>query len=665
MSRPRFISGVWRGAETLGELLGRCLGDRRGATAMLYGLMLFPLMAFTGVAVDLARAYIVRAQLQQAMDAALLAAIHDVNQATPDPNYTGNITGTAATSPTPSTTRDTTFNAYFRTNFSGDDLGVTHVTYSLTYTAQTLTNPPTLTANASATMPTVFMRVFGQDTVDVATSGTVYASVRGMELVMALDITGSMWDNSLSYPGYGTVHRLEALKYAATELVNIVYGCTTSAGLSDCTINSVNNLFVGLVPFGTAVNINHPLLTSTDLTVQNNNLGLVRPAMNPAVALTTPRTQGSGSVSNYNLYYPYPNDRSAFLVTPSSVSNTTAPFNAEPWSGCVLSRGSGSGTSGLDTTETPPTSSATRFQPFNYPQTPLSLPDGSGNPYFDDSSCTNSSNSRLRTCSSTYTIAYDNPYGRVSSNAYRIALGSWVLSAAGWTNTVSCRSGTYNALCEEMYWGPNRTCPVNAVVPLIRDRRRILQAIANLYDIGNAGGTMTNMGMVWAWRAISPQWRTFWYDGIGAPSDEFSGNWGVWVDQGVTYRLPLDYATGTQPHPNMDKVVIIFTDGDNNVGTTPYTPYGRAFLNSGRPTLTDLNNKMSVICTNMRNQGILIYAVILQDPTGGASATGVSLLQDCVGSDHQDRFFAVTTGDQLQTAFRAIGGQLSRIRLGR
>ncbi len=53
------------------------------------------------------------------------------------------------------------------------------------------------------------------------------------------------------------------------------------------------------------------------------------------------------------------------------------------------------------------------------------------------------------------------------------------------------------------------------------------------------GGTMANLGLAWGWRVLSPEWRGLW----GGDTPE---------------ELPLDYHT-----PNMHKVIILLTDGNN------------------------------------------------------------------------------------------------------
>ncbi|MCB1639791.1 MAG: hypothetical protein KDI15_13190, partial [Thiothrix sp.] len=91
-----------------------------------------------------------------------------------------------------------------------------------------------ITLSASAEVDTSFMGLVGIDTITVSAHAEVTRAVSGLELVLVLDNTGFM---------SGT--KLDNLKIAATDLVNIVFG----------TGDTPDDLYVGLVPFSQAVNI--------------------------------------------------------------------------------------------------------------------------------------------------------------------------------------------------------------------------------------------------------------------------------------------------------------------------------------------------------------------------------------------------------------------------
>ena len=89
-------SASWpsRASARLAALASRFARDRSGAVAMIYGLMLIPMAAMIGLAVDFGRVYSVNSSTQGALDAAALAA---GRAAQVEPNDTINKASAAAT----------------------------------------------------------------------------------------------------------------------------------------------------------------------------------------------------------------------------------------------------------------------------------------------------------------------------------------------------------------------------------------------------------------------------------------------------------------------------------------------------------------------------------------------------------------------------------------
>ena len=200
--------------------------------------------------------------------------------------------------------------------------------------------------------------------------------------------------------------------------------------------------------------------------------------------------------------------------------------------------------------------------------------------------------------------------------------------------------------------GPNLGCGP-AITPLVAEKTTVVAAVDEMLP-WHRGGTMANLGLVWAWRILSPQWRGLW-GGTTPP------------------ELPLDYDT-----PLMDKVVIILTDGENqwydwpgglpgkpDAGTYPdadYTAYGR--LSEGRlgttsnsTATTIINTRMSAACEAMKAEGIIIYTITFQL---GSAATQL-MFQNCATS--LAHYFNSPTNGDLAAAFATIGSQLSNLRL--
>lgn len=192
------------------ELKKRFHTCERGAVAMIVALSVVPLMVAGGLAVDLSRAYLTKARLSHALDAAGLAV------------------GSMRTPSTSASYLESQFNAFFTANYPSTEAGTTH---DLTF----VDNGGIITVTGKATLNTVLMRIVGVDTITVASSAQIEVETNGLELVMVLDNTGSM----------STDGRMTAMKSAAHDLIDIVFGDETSPTL----------LKVGLVPFTHTVNI--------------------------------------------------------------------------------------------------------------------------------------------------------------------------------------------------------------------------------------------------------------------------------------------------------------------------------------------------------------------------------------------------------------------------
>ena len=205
--------------------------------------------------------------------------------------------------------------------------------------------------------------------------------------------------------------------------------------------------------------------------------------------------------------------------------------------------------------------------------------------------------------------------------------------------------------------GPNLGCGP-AITPLVAERTTVLAAIAEM-EPWHRGGTMANLGLAWGWRVISPQWQGLW----GGASPAF---------------LPLDYDT-----PLMDKVVILLTDGVNQwydwpgglpgkcspcaSGNGPtdadYTAYRRLSegeLNgatSNGAATTEINNRMLSLCSAMKNEGVIIYAITFKLN----SSSTKQLYEDC--STSPTHYFDSPSNSDLQAVFAAIGEELSNLRI--
>ncbi len=189
--------------------LRRFAENQRGAVAVLIAVAVVPLFGFIGVATDAARGYMFKAKLQQAVDAAALAGGRVIN----DPD------------------RDSDIEQYFYANMPDNYLGAPTPTPAISVDEAA----GLVTVTASATMPTTLVSVLGIHDVTVNARSVVRRAVRGMELALIMDNTGSM-------RGGG---KIDTMKTAAHDLIDILYGNN----------ETVENFWVSLVPYAATVNV--------------------------------------------------------------------------------------------------------------------------------------------------------------------------------------------------------------------------------------------------------------------------------------------------------------------------------------------------------------------------------------------------------------------------
>ncbi|HBM91184.1 MAG TPA: pilus assembly protein, partial [Rhodospirillaceae bacterium] len=183
--------------------------NESGMTLPMLALTFITITGFVGTAVDVARLQLVQSRLSFALDAAGLAAGSTFN--------TTELNAEVAKY----------LNANYPTNYLGSDIPSVGIVTS--------SNNKVIDLSASTKMPTTFMNIFGFSEMSVSATSQITRTTSGLELVMALDNTGSM--NSSG--------KLTALKSAATSLINILYGDETT----------LEHLWVGLVPFSQTVNV--------------------------------------------------------------------------------------------------------------------------------------------------------------------------------------------------------------------------------------------------------------------------------------------------------------------------------------------------------------------------------------------------------------------------
>jgi Flp pilus assembly protein TadG len=339
------------------------------------------------------------------------------------------------------------------------------------------------------------------------------------------------------------------------------------------------------------------------------------------------------------------NGNSAMLDT----SGMPPGWNLNAWSGCVEAR-----RNGHDATDAAPTGAA-RFRP-----------------YFWASTYRQVGTVASRRCVS------GNAYPG-SSNANRFCHGDndWPTNAGAPTQSQLNANEMYDTLRDAGMThaesvGPNLLCAMTPIQPLTARRSQVNAALASIVAPFRSGGTTTAVGLQGAWYTLSPNWQGFWQDpNAGLPNQP---------------NLPLPYNT-----PNMRKVAVILTDGDNNwqapygaaCGSSDdgvcasatdteltYNAYGRvadynarfpgARINPVTQANADarLDERFAAVCEAMKApaSGITVYVIGFQ-----VASAHRARLQNCASSPAH--YLESPNASQLQAVFRQVGAQLASVRI--
>lgn len=192
-----------------GAFWRRFATNRGGGVALLFGLLIAPMMAFVGGAIDYANAYRMRSELQSALDTATLAAGREVDSG-----------GTVAQA------------KEIANSVLAANLGESYPGYLANVEIDLAAK--TVTGTASMDVGTFILGLVGQQNFSVHVNSEVTLPDGKVEIAMVLDNSGSMAGS-----------RISALKDAARSLARIVFAAPTEPDF----------VKVAVVPFAAAVNV--------------------------------------------------------------------------------------------------------------------------------------------------------------------------------------------------------------------------------------------------------------------------------------------------------------------------------------------------------------------------------------------------------------------------
>jgi hypothetical protein len=347
--------------------------------------------------------------------------------------------------------------------------------------------------------------------------------------------------------------------------------------------------------------------------------GLVR--VNPADASIRPWLDVDGRSSiNSNLFYrddasPVANPRRLDLFASMGID----------WKGCLESR-----PHPLDVSDAPPTTANgnSLFVPYFAPdepdlveRPPIRQNTVYPNDYVDDGF------GRLNPAgqASLYNDVWFTRYAQYLVSKYTAAAVDEVRDYRGVWRKLDRNSTT---------WGPNRWCHLDPITPLTDNLTAVKGAVQNM---PTSPQTNIALGLMWGWHVLSPN----------AP-----------YARGRPYR-----------EKGLRKVVVLMTDGENylnmpsnynrsDASSTGYLWRGQLGLpdTASQSQVTNaLNARVTTICSNMKAQDVIIFAIQLE-----MSGSNDAVLRGCSGSDN---FINVQRATDLDAAFQKIAGEISELRV--
>ncbi|WP_165842815.1 TadE/TadG family type IV pilus assembly protein [Phenylobacterium deserti] len=199
----------------------------------------------------------------------------------------------------------------------------------------------------------------------------------------------------------------------------------------------------------------------------------------------------------------------------------------------------------------------------------------------------------------------------------------------GWKNTGTFMSG-YS-------FGPNAGCGLQPMIRLTNDYASVKTAINAMTAVGE---TNIPLGLMWGWHTLSP-------------------------------NMPLANGKAYETK-DLRKIIILMTDGDNTFTTRGennksfYHGFGYIWQEmlgigagaSNTQRTTALNNRLSQLCTNIKNKKIIVYTVRVEVTTGSST-----LLQNCASSP--DKFYDVQNASGLGAAFDQIAASIQNLRISK
>lgn len=626
----------------------------QGNVALMFAIALPILMMITLGAVDLHQASKVKAELQDALDAAALAAARSVYSDNVNINRVG-MAALKANMP-----------RYFQ---AGSDDTATFVLANNRVTGEARVNVKVLVAN-------IFLPPYGKlldDYLPVGSRSEVLRASRNVEVAMALDITGSMDNCTRNCP---PTSKLQDLQAAAKDLIDIVVQDQQTPFYSK----------VALVPYAAGVNVGSlaaqargPLDSTTrSVTAASWVSGTVRTITSISRASpTTITSNGHGFATGDRVVLwnvqdipalngvPYEVARisnNQFQLRTLSASNAASSYQGSSTSTtksayvakCVRSDCGLTvtvGGHGLSVNDHVRLTSMGGLAQLNEAGFRVASVSGS-------QLILNSTRSLGLAQTSKGGVSYsgggqlmngrDGAEWRVFSTAdgYINVLPSstCVSERVGVERYTEARPST--AYVGRSYLGSDNACPSAAITPLTASATTLKAKIDQLRKSGSTAG---QIGIGWAWYMLSPNFASL-FDGAGKPGEYAPSE---------TLKVAILMTDGEFNTPFRDGVIAL----DAGSGSGALNTHINLNSSNGDPFIQSVE-----LCRAMQARGVVVYTVgfDLGSDTGKPNVvdSALDVMRQCATSE-QTHFFEANSGADLKEAFRAIGRDITRLRIAR
>ena len=649
--------------------LNRLLHSQSGNVMAIVAAAIIPLAALIGGGLDMSRAYMARARLQQACDAAALAGRR------------------AMTTSSMTDANKAEAKKFFDFNFPQN----TFQTATFVPTIQSKPNDTTtVQVSAVTTIPTTVMKIFRYETMNLEVNCESRFDIGNTDVMLVLDTTGSM-AQSISDGNGGTTTRLAALKQAVKDFYD-----TLGAGS-----NATGRIRYGFVPYSSTVNVGYQLPSSAILSGATGEEAYYQTRRRYISSYDSSSNNGAWSKTSGST-----SDGSGKVGPKSKCGNLDLPNDTVSSSTSSSAGSSSTDSDGVITTTTVETRTTTGSE---YAWDGKCYDDGK-NKSRNYTSVTYNNYTEQRTVTTTQTPQYSWEYGRyaldvssykggnaVSNPAYHTsaqtdANGTTVSATNTWsgcieerttdstinatTSTSSIPATAYDLQIDTLPTdGNTKWKPHWPDVEFTRSGRWLNDNRNNDYRAGtggwNACPSQSRKLTSYADRTTTPtgQSSSFndYVDGLIAIGGTYHDIGMIW---GARFLSPTGIFSADNGVPtngfSVARHMVFMTDGDMSAYDGVYGAYGYQLLD-GRIAATSTDNagltaihnrRLEMLCNAVKGKGITIWVIGFRNQSEGDIT---SQLQACASSSNH--WMMAYTAASLTQKFKDIAKNIGGLRL--